>query len=78
MRNDTPSPEQEEAIAKFFENMLAHICNECGKPIDREKQVGRCVYAEPCGHRLFQGKASYNVPSQKTWKDHPYFKEEDH
>jgi DNA-directed RNA polymerase subunit RPC12/RpoP len=31
-------------------------CYHCGKPM-KQTQVGRCVYADPCGHRLWQGKA---------------------
>jgi len=37
-------------------------CYICGKHVDRLEKIGRCVYASPCGCRLWQG----NVP--KMWK----------
>lgn len=30
-------------------------CIHCGEDIDELEQIGRCVYARPCGHRQFQG-----------------------
>ena len=32
-------------------------CLHCGAPVFRERQVGRCIYADPCGHRQGQGAA---------------------
>ncbi len=32
-------------------------CSECGAKIVEARQVGRCVYAEPCNHRIGQGSA---------------------
>jgi hypothetical protein len=29
-----------------------------------ERQIGRCAYAEPCGHRLFQGQARGKRPEK--------------
>lgn len=31
-------------------------CIDCGKPITKRRQVGRCIYASPCGHRQGQGR----------------------
>ena len=31
-------------------------CLTCGVEITKVRQVKRCVYAEPCGHRQYQGK----------------------
>lgn len=33
------------------------LCADCGAKITRARQVGRCAYAEPCGHRIGQGSA---------------------
>lgn len=33
-------------------------CSECGAKILEARQVGRCVYSEPCGHRMGQGSAA--------------------
>lgn len=33
------------------------ICHVCNAKVEKEVQVGCCVYAEPCGHRLYQGTA---------------------
>lgn len=35
----------------------------CGQHIEKLVQDGRCVYAEPCGCRIYQG----TVP--KAWKE---------
>jgi hypothetical protein len=32
-------------------------CSACGQKATRAKQVGSCVYLEPCGHRVGQGDA---------------------
>lgn len=45
------------AIATMLANLEAGICNTCGAEIESETQVGLCVYAKPCGHRIGQGKA---------------------
>jgi hypothetical protein len=37
-------------------------CPQCHKPVTGLSQVGRCVYARPCGCRVCQGQ----VP--KAWK----------
>lgn len=36
-------------------------CLVCGGKVSALRQVGRCVYADPCGHRQYQG----SVP--KAW-----------
>lgn len=46
--------ESEAHIKAYFEDIHNGICPICKKPITK-KQVGRCVYADPCGHRLYQG-----------------------
>jgi len=33
-------------------------CIHCRAPIERKEQVGRCVYARPCGHRQYQGEVN--------------------
>lgn len=48
--------ETAEVIKAFFENLANDICPHCKTPITNKRQVGRCVYADPCGHRLYQGK----------------------
>lgn len=46
---------------QFFQRIADGICPECGVAM-QQQQVGRCVYAAPCGHRLYQGK----VPTART------------
>lgn len=46
-----------EIIQKYFSDIDNDICPHCKTPIQKQKQVGRSVYASPCGCRLFQGKA---------------------
>jgi hypothetical protein len=38
------------------ERAARNECWHCGRPIERKVQVGRCIYAEPCGCRLGQGR----------------------
>lgn len=46
-----------ETVKAFFEKLTNNICPHCERPIEVKEQVGRCVYARPCGHRLYQGRA---------------------
>lgn len=45
-------------IKGFFDDLKKGVCPRCQKPIERKQQVGQCVYAQPCGHRLYQGKVA--------------------
>lgn len=55
-----------EAIAKYFEALKAGICPICGKQIEEKKQVGRCVYALPCYHRLYQSQVK--LKDRNNWR----------
>ncbi|MFA5937502.1 MAG: hypothetical protein WC822_06530 [Candidatus Paceibacterota bacterium] len=58
-----PTPEEvaaevkeiDDELRQWNENMANNICPHCKKPMHKY-QVGRCVYASPCGHRLYQGR----------------------
>lgn len=39
-----------------FETRQNEDCPHCRRRVDQLRQVGRCVYASPCGCRLWQGK----------------------
>lgn len=43
------------SIAAYFTDLATGRCPACQQTVTKQKQVGRCVYAVPCGHRLFQG-----------------------
>jgi len=61
-----------EALNRYLTNIANDICPHCEHSIKEKRQVGRCVYGYPCGHRLYQG----TLPKkEKTWQDHPYFRE---
>lgn len=45
------------AVRDYFGALAGGLCPECGQPVEEEVQSGRCVYAKPCGHRMFEGKA---------------------
>lgn len=49
--------EMNAAIENFMERLKNGDCPHCGKKVEKRVQVGPCVYAEPCGHRIGQGKA---------------------
>lgn len=40
----------DEALAKIARGE----CHWCGAKVERRRQIGRCQYAEPCGHRIGQ------------------------
>lgn len=44
------------AMRQFGEDLAAGRCPACHQSATK-RQVGRCVYGEPCGHRMYQGKA---------------------
>lgn len=52
---------QEDEIAQLIEQVINRranwICIHCATPMTAEQQIGRCVYAVPCGCRQSQGKA---------------------
>jgi len=47
-----------EAIAKIRKSVDGDECHVCGGKIEKKIQVRPCVYAEPCQHRLYQGRAN--------------------
>lgn len=55
--------EQEHERAEVLKRLAAVMrgdlmeCLECRAPVTRWREVRPCVYAEPCGHRQYQGKA---------------------
>lgn len=60
----------EAEFTKRWDEMTAKAargeCNTCGVKATAVRQVGRCVYAEPCGHRIGQGNASDVAKSMKV------------
>ena len=46
----------DKALAQWDSRHLNHECVECGTPYERLRQRGPCVYADPCGHRQYQGR----------------------
>lgn len=48
--------QRNEAVQKWLEDLENDICPHCGAKIEKRVQVGRCVYARPCGCRLYQGR----------------------
>jgi hypothetical protein len=58
MSEQTPErkAELDASVAKYLADLANNICPVCETPVEKKIQVGRCVYAEPCGHRLYQGQ----------------------
>ena len=46
----------DEAMKRWNDRRVNHECLDCGVPYERLRQVGPCVYAEPCGHQQYQGR----------------------
>jgi hypothetical protein len=61
--------DENEYVAAFLKRMTdldartTEDCCYCGKHIYRMEKIGRCIYARPCGCRLWQG----HIP--RAWKD---------
>lgn len=53
----------------YFDKIDKGICPHCDQPME-EKQVSRSVYALPCYHRLYQGRA------HRKERIHPFFREQ--
>lgn len=59
--SDNLPPESHRIAAEALKKLLAMLqgelatCIHCGAPITELKQVGRSVYASPCGCRQYQG-----------------------
>jgi hypothetical protein len=43
-------------IAEALARDARGACVRCGTPMVAQRQVGRCIYVEPCGCRLGQGR----------------------
>lgn len=50
-----PTPDLPEEAKQFLEELKQNICPRCHLDIVEYEQIGRCVYAKPCGHRLGTG-----------------------
>lgn len=56
-----------QAIAAFLKELNeGKTCPHCHRTIEKRYQVGRCVYAKPCGCRQYQGVVS---KAERTAKD---------
>jgi hypothetical protein len=70
--NEEMPPDVALALKSHLENIASGICPFCQAKIEDKKQVGRCVYALPCYHRLYQG----TLPAKQP-KIHPYLRGKD-
>ncbi len=74
------SEDEEKQIQEFPKNLAdlcagkSDICIHCHERVHELKQVGRCVYAYPCGCRQYQGTVPERWKPKK--KLHPYFQEQ--
>jgi hypothetical protein len=61
MEPENLTDEKHEKARQLIEAYLAcyerGICPHCQTPIESEEQRGRCIYVQPCGHRIGQGFA---------------------
>lgn len=56
-------PEMKAAVDDWAKSLAKNICPECKQAIKDKYQAGRCVYARPCGHRLYQGSLKGQLQS---------------
>lgn len=53
----TAEKERSTAVwTKYLNDLANNVCPFCGAAIEKHEQIGRCAYAKPCGHRLYQGR----------------------
>jgi hypothetical protein len=45
-----------EYLGTFAARQHRGECGHCGTPMEAKVQVGRCIYAQPCGCRVGQGR----------------------
>ena len=57
--------EQETAaiVSTYFGKLFDGICPICDQPMTM-RQVSCCVYADPCGHRLYHGSVPDAAPAR--------------
>jgi hypothetical protein len=55
-----------QSLQRYLENIANDICPHCKASIQEKKQIGRCVYSYPCGHRLYQGTLPKQEVKQET------------
>jgi uncharacterized Zn finger protein (UPF0148 family) len=79
MNDNSERDENNKKIAadflRGFVKMLqgkADVCIHCGTPLDKLEQVGRCVYARPCGCRQYQGRVPGTGPADSEGDDDGY------
>lgn len=55
---DQREREVTEAVERLnaFGRRETENCPHCGQHVARLQQIGRCVYAQPCGCRIWQGQ----------------------
>jgi hypothetical protein len=68
---DSPAPtELPEEVQRYLDgvikmsNGIVENCLVCDEPISKLEQVGRSVYAVPCGHRQYQGWLPRNYKAE--------------
>jgi hypothetical protein len=55
-------PEDEQAVVAYLEQLAkvmrgeSRECLVCNATVESYREVRPCVYAEPCGHRQWQGR----------------------
>jgi hypothetical protein len=48
--------QSEARLQEFFDRLASNKCPHCGVEVEEKIQIGPCVYAKPCNHRMYQGK----------------------
>lgn len=61
-----------QSIEKYMTELKADICPHCHQPIKEYQKIGRCVYASPCGDRLYQGQLPEGKPGRRIGRKSPY------
>jgi hypothetical protein len=55
-KQSTSEEEMSELVRRFSQALEGDTCPHCQSEISERKQIGRSVYAAPCGCRLYQGR----------------------
>lgn len=51
-------------LKEFLAKLENNICPSCDAVIEKKIEVKPCIYAEPCGHRLYQGTLNLETTNE--------------
>lgn len=66
MTSEPELTDGQRAALRYLTNLAERRCPTCEKRVESLEQARRCMYANPCGHRIGQGDAKEIM---KIWEE---------